>query len=91
MDEKIVVGSDNNYIQVFYEMTIRCNGCLFDWGESSFGNNVATHGNLIVTSGYKNYSLKLFIHTTEGELVKEIEVEESSVVFYKTEGELLDF
>jgi hypothetical protein len=73
MDKKTVVGSPRSYIRVFsrygtYERTIRCDDC------SSFGRAVATHGNLIVTSGYQNSTSKIFIYTTEdGQLLKSLD------------------
>eukprot|EP00594_Rhizosolenia_setigera_P020187 CAMPEP_0178958386 /NCGR_PEP_ID=MMETSP0789-20121207/11588_1 /TAXON_ID=3005 /ORGANISM="Rhizosolenia setigera, Strain CCMP 1694" /LENGTH=345 /DNA_ID=CAMNT_0020641035 /DNA_START=1 /DNA_END=1038 /DNA_ORIENTATION=- len=79
IDEKVVVGTgfDLNYVQVFsrnstYERTIYCVEC------SSFGSNVATHGNLIVTNGAygytENFIYKLFIYSTEdGQLLKSLE------------------
>jgi len=73
MDEKVVVGSNGNYVRVFshegiYEKTIRCDDC------SSFGDDVATLGNLIVTNGIQNDIYKLFIYATEdGQLMKVLE------------------
>lgn len=72
MDEKIVVSSTGNYVQVLslegaYERTITCVEC------SVFGGAMGTYGERIVIRGYQNSSNKLFIHTTEGKLLKTIE------------------
>lgn len=73
MDEKIVVGADGNYVQVFshesiYERTLICDGDC-----SGFGNRVATLGHTIVMNGSKNSTGMLFVYTTDGELLKELE------------------
>jgi len=76
MDEKVVVGSHGDYIRVFsrngiYERTITCADC------SEFGQRVATHGNLIVTTGLQNSTEKLFIYATEdGQILKTLEQED---------------
>jgi len=80
MDEKIVVGTQtSNYIRVFsregiYERTIRCDDC------DNFGKRVATLGDKIVTSGEQNSLEKLFIYSTEGELLNEIENEDEEAI-----------
>lgn len=81
MDEKIVIGTwRGNYVQVFslegnYERTITCDDCSsYEFGlGNGFGGSVATHGDRIVTSAFYLTTFKLFIYTTEGELLKELE------------------
>lgn len=69
IDEKAVVGSSNgNYFSVFslegeYEKSVICDEC-------SELNNVKTHGNKILSIGVKDSSMKLYIHSTDGELLK---------------------
>lgn len=84
MDEKVVVGSlGGKYVEVFshdgiYERTITCNDCTF-YEDYGFGFRVATLGDKIVIIGYQDALYKLFIYTTGGQKLKELEQGSDSI------------
>lgn len=84
MDEKVVVGSlGGKYVEVFshdgiYERTITCNDCT-SYEDYGFGFRVATLGDKIVIIGYQDALYKLFIYTTGGQKLKELEQGSDSI------------
>lgn len=75
IDEKIVVGANKgNYVQIFarngqHERTIKCEDSM------KFGRAVATLGDKVVVVGNLSPSWKLFVYSTEGKVLKVLDLD----------------